>query len=254
MSEVRKVLLTAVKQLAGWLAFAIGMFVLLVLLSRSCGREAEAMARLERMEKASELKDQGFLVAIEAQQGVLDSRAAQIPELQEQIKRLKKSVKEARIIRVGHIETEPAEAQGDSLPQPAAGEPCPDCKFATGNRGKIVIDSVDLETKEGVQVAVVSAGCERISPGPKTRFLSGVGSAELSEMMTSDRPAERSAEKEKGLVISALAGVALTETGVTPVIGGSFVSKPFLLDRIAGTAHMSGGPGVVTVLGGLSLR
>jgi hypothetical protein len=234
---------------AWWWLLIVALVVGVLLLSRACNRAETAEAKLARANKSAELLALGFTVAAEASRKALDAQAAQlgtIPGFQAEIARLRKAAPGGRVVRVGHIETKPSTAEGLPRPPVAPGAPCPECMFAAGDRGKLVIDSVDLESKEGVQVAVVGGGCERIVPAPPTRFLSGLGSAPVSTLAVEPLPLDTDPGWGGGIA----GGI-----GTTGPVGSVVILTPGILgDRLAAVGIISAGPGLFAGQVGLTLR
>jgi hypothetical protein len=232
-----------------YFALVIGLVFGVLLLSRACNRANVAEAALARANKTAALKDAGFLVAVQTDRKTLNAQAKAldtIPGFQAEIARLRKATQGSRVVRVGHIETEPRLAEGLPRPPVVPGAPCPECMFAAGDQGKLVIDSVDLESKEGVQVAVVGGGCERIVPAPPTRFLSGLGSAPLSTASAESVPLKSSPGWGGGLA----GGI-----GTTGLVGSAIILTPGILgDHIAAVGLVSAGPGLLSAQAGIIFR
>jgi hypothetical protein len=112
--------------------------------------------------------------------------------------------------------------------------------------GRLVIDSVDLETREGVQVAVVGGGCERVTPAPPTRFLSGLGSAPVSTLAIEPVPLKSTPGWGAGIA----AGYGTTGTVASVVV----LSPGILGDHIAAVGLLSAGPGLLSAQAGVTWR
>jgi hypothetical protein len=221
---------------AWWILLIIGLVFSLLLLSRACNSESEAKAALERFQMDSRLREAGFIVAIEANQKALDAKAAEIPALTEELERLRKAAPGVRIVRVKRIVTAPASAEGVPRPPPMPGEPCPQCVFAWGDSGELRINSVELETRKGNQVAVVAGETWRIKPGPETRIHAGVASAPISTMIAESLPLSSSPGWGGGL-----AGGYGTSG---PLGSALLVSPPFFWKHVEVAGIVSAGPGL----------
>jgi hypothetical protein len=226
----------AAAKAAWWVLLIVALFFALLLLARACNGESEAKAALVRLQQNAQLREAGFLVAVDATQKVLDARAAEIPELQDEIARLKNAAPKVRIVRVERIVTAPAPAEGVPRPPPMPGEPCPQCLFAWGDTGQLRIDSVDLETREGNQVATVHGEAWRIDPAPETRILAGMGSAPVSTLTAELPPLQHS----PGIGVGLAAGYGTSG----PIGSAMIISPPFLWRHVELAAIVSAGEGV----------
>jgi len=226
----------AFARVAWWALLIVALFFALLLGARACNGESTAKAALARFQQDAHLREVGFLVAMDATQKELASKAAEIPELQAEINRLKKVAPEVRIVRVERIVTAPAPAEGVPRPPSMPGEPCPQCLFAWGDTGQLRIDAVDLETREGNQVAVVHGEAWRITPGPETRILAGMASAPVSSLAAELPPLTRTPGIGVGL------GIGYGTSG--PLGSAMIISPPFLWQHVELAAIVSAGPGM----------
>lgn len=217
-----------------WVLLIVGLVFGFLVVARSCGAADRAEAALVRAEQAIALEKIGAIVAKAAKQKELDAQASQIDALQADIAALRAAIPGIRVVRVERIVTKPAPAEGVPRPPPLPGEPCPQCLFAWGDTGQLRIDSVDLETREGNQVAVVAAGAWRIDPGPETRILAGVGSAPLSTVSAEPLPLT----KRPGLGIGLGGGYGTSG----PVGSAIVISPPFLWKHIEVAGILTAGP------------
>jgi hypothetical protein len=229
-----------------WAVLIVAVLFALLLLARSCNGERGAKAELARFQEAAELREAGFLVAAETTQAVLDARAAEIPALQAEIERLRTASPKVRIVRVERLVTAPARAEGVPRPAPEPGQPCPTCLFAWGDIGQIRIDSVELETKDGVQVAMVAGEAWRLTPAPATRILAGVASAPVSSVSAEPVPLSSS----PGFGFGLAGGVATT--GV--LVSALGLSPPVIGDHLSGIVVVSAGQGLGAIQGGVVWR
>jgi hypothetical protein len=216
-----------------WVVFVVAAFLLMALL-KECNRADRAEVEARRAKQDTAIAKAGAIVVQAAKQSELDKKAGQIAALTKDLAALKAAVPGIRVVRVGHFETAPSKAEGLPRPAPMPGEPCPECRFAAGDEGQIVVDSIDLETKDGAQGAFVAAGCERTFPEPRTRFLSGKAYAPLSQVIA----APAAVPEPPGWGGAILAGY-----GTAGAIGTGQVLTPPLLWRLGLTAAITAGPG-----------
>jgi hypothetical protein len=231
---------------SAWWLILVGLVVGALLLSRACNRADTAEAALRRANETANLKDAGFLVASQATRKALDAQAAELTTIsgfQAEIARLKKASPGVRVVYVDRAVTTPAPAEGVPRPPEAPGAPCPQCLFAWGDTGQLRIDSVGLETREGVQVAVVGGEAWRVEPGPETRILAGVASAPLSTASAEPVPLTT----KPGWGAGALAGVG-TQGATGEVV---IMTPPFLGSHLsaAGAGQLGAGPSGAVMLG-----
>jgi hypothetical protein len=218
----------------------LGMVVVILLLVRACDRVDAAEAKLRRATQAAEFVRLGMVVAVEATQAQLVAAAktigTKIPALEAEMERVRKAAPDVRIVRVEGIVTAAAPAEGTPLPDPKPGDPCPECLFARGDTGQIEIDGFDAETKEGVRTAHVAASCWRVTPGPRTRILSGLADAENTVVLAEQPPLERRLGWGGGVA----GGI-----GTTGPLGSALVETPPVFgERLSAVAIVSAGPGL----------
>ena len=218
-----------------WPGVLLVITILIVSTVKSCQGERDARSDLEHIRITNELKEKGFLVAVQLQQKELEARAKEIPILQAELERLEEANSKARVVRVAQVRTEPDRGEGEARPAPSPGEPCPDCLFAEGDLGELRIGSVDVQNKEGVTVAVMGGQCCRLEPGPETCFLQGVASATISELATK-APPRKPGWGAAFLGAWGTTGFAGSALGVSPPIVGDSGSVAF---------GVTGGPGLV---------
>lgn len=234
MTWIEKVKSIAELLSAAWRWVVLVLLVVVgLLLVRACDRADQAEAEIERVKEAAELEREGFLVAERQRKAELEDAVSKVPALQAEIDRLAEKLgRKPKIVTVERIVTAPAPAEGTPRPAPATGQPCPDCLFAVGDTGQIVLNRAQAETRNGNDVVIATGECWRLTP-TESLILSGIASAPLSRVSVVAPPSK------SGWGGGVLGGVGSQGWIAT----GQLIFPPLIGDHLSPTAQLSGGAG-----------
>lgn len=181
-----------------WWALPALLVVVAVLLTWRLEEGRVAQAEAARLAQEARLRAEGLLVVEQAKAKGLEAEAERLAgqnaELAAELERARAAAPGAKVSGTISARTGPRPASGEPRPGPAfyrcepgpagpaappAEEP-PACLLAEGDLGEVVVNQVELETKDGARVVAGAAQAWRTHPWPPTRLFGGGFQAQLS--------------------------------------------------------------------------